>query len=69
MVRTETFQQGMEGSAMVRMAEVAEFVEKDIVPKVIRKPHQIEVQVDVPFPRTTSPIRDIVLDTDLIVLE
>ncbi len=56
MVRTDTFQQSVEVGAMVRVAKVAEFMEKHIVPEFSRQPYQIEIQVDIPLPGATAPI-------------
>ena len=50
MVRTKAFQQGVETLPMVRMLQVAEFVEQHVIPEFVRQPHDIEVQVDIPFP-------------------
>ena len=69
MVRTDTFQQGVEVLTMVRMPQMAEFMEKHIVPELFRKPHQVEVQVDVALSRTATPIGGVVLYPDLVVLE
>ena len=56
MVRTDTFQQGVEVGAMVRMTKMAEFVEKYVVPEFFRQPHQIEIQVDIPLSGATAPV-------------
>ena len=49
------------------MAQVAEFVEDNIVAKVRLHRHQPEVQVDIPLGRTTAPIGRIVLDKDPVI--
>ena len=69
MVRTDTFQQGMEIRAMVRMSKLAEFMQKHVVPEFFRQPYQIEIQVDIAFSRATAPVRNIVLDPHLVILE
>lgn len=69
MVRTDTFQQGMEIRTVVRMSKVAEFVEEHIVPEFFRQPYQIEIQVDIPFSRATAPVGNIVFDPHLVILE
>ena len=69
MVRAEAFQQGVETLPVVRMLQVAEFVEQHVVPEFVRQPHDIEVQVDIPFPGAAPPIRGVVLDADIVVRE
>ena len=54
---------------MVWMAKVAEFMEHDIVPKILGDPHEIEVQIYVSFPGATAPVGDIILDPDLVVFK
>ena len=44
-------------------------MEDDIVPKLVRKAREVEVQVDVAFARTTSPVRGVVLDADGIIFK
>ena len=56
MIRAETLEQGMESRTMVRMPEVAELMEENVIPEVFRKPHDIEIQVDIPFSGTAAPI-------------
>ena len=50
MVRTQAFEQGMELRSVVQDPEVAEFVQDHIVPEILREPHYMKVEVDVPFP-------------------
>lgn len=69
MVRTDTFQQSVEVGAMVRVAKVAEFMEKHIVPEFFRQPYQIKIQVDIPFSRATAPVGNIMFDPHLVILE
>ena len=56
MIRAETLKQGMESRAMIRMPEVAELMEENIIPEVFWKPYDVEIQVDTPFSGTTAPI-------------
>lgn len=45
----EGLQEGVELRAVVGVAEVAELVEDDVVPQLVREAHEVEVQVDVAF--------------------
>ena len=65
----EGLQEGVEGGAVVGVPEMAELVEDDIVPQLVRDAHKVEVQVDVPFARAASPVGGIVLDADGIILK
>ena len=47
MVRAEGFEEGVELRAVVGMAEVAEFMEDDVVAQLVREAHEVEIQVDV----------------------
>ena len=69
MVRAEGFEEGVELGAVVGVLEVAEFVDDDIVPQLVRKAHEVEVQVDVAFARAASPVRGVVLDADGIIFK
>ena len=60
MVRADGFKEGVEPGAVVGVAEVAEFVEDDIVAQLVRKTHEVEVQVDVAFARAAPPVRGVV---------
>jgi len=68
-VRANGFEEGVEPRAVVGVAEVAELVEDDVVPKLVRKAHQVEVQVDVAFYGAASPVRGVVLDADGIIFK
>lgn len=69
MVGAEGFEEGVELRAMVGVAEMAELVEDDIVPQLVRKAHEVEIQVDVAFARAASPVRGVVLDADGIIFK
>ena len=56
-------QQGVELRAVILIAEVAEFVEEDIVLQVLRQEDQAHVEVDVAFGRAGAPVGDVVLDS------
>lgn len=45
----EGFEEGVELRAVVGVAEVAELVEDDVVPQLVREAHEVEVKVDVAF--------------------
>ena len=45
----EGLQEGVELRAVVGVAEVAELVEDDVVPQLVREAHEVEVKVDVAF--------------------
>ena len=49
------------------MPEVAEFVQDDVVSKMLREEMESDVQVNVPFGRTGTPIGLIVLEGDFLV--
>lgn len=65
----EGLEEGVELRAVVGVAEVAELVEDDVVPQLVREAHEVEVQVDVAFARATSPVRGVVLDADGIIFK
>lgn len=69
MVGTEGLKEGVELRAVVGVAEVAELVEDDVVPQLVREAHEVEVQVDVAFARAASPVRGVVLDADGIIFK
>ena len=69
MAGAEGLEEGMELRAVVGVAEVAELVEDDVVPQLVREAHEIEVQVDVAFARAASPVRGVVLDADGIIFK
>ena len=47
---------------MIQHAEVAEFVNNDVVGKARWKEHNFVIEVEVPFFRTAPPVRFMVLD-------
>ena len=49
MVGAEGFEECVELGSVVGVAEVAELVEDDIVPQLVREAHEVEVKVDVAF--------------------
>ena len=65
----EGFEEGVEPRAVVGVAEVAELVEEDVVPQLVREAYEVEVQVDVAFARAASPVRGVVLDADGIIFK
>ena len=60
-------QKQMEGVAMIQMAKVAEFVQKDIILKDARKTDDIEIEIYIAFGRTAAPVSGIVLDCHPVV--
>ena len=65
----EGFEEGVELGAVVGVTEMAELVEDDVVAKLVREAHEVEVQVDVTFARAASPVRGVVLDADGIIFK
>ena len=59
---TETLQEGMETGAVIRLLEVTQFVEEDVVAEGFWKTDEIEVQIDVAGTGTASPVGRIVLE-------
>jgi len=59
----------MEGMAVVMMPEMAEFMEKDIVPKRVRQTDYVQIEIDVSPGRTASPVGGIVLDSHFVIGE
>lgn len=55
-VGAKLFEQCMEALAMVRMLQMAELMKKDIVAQELRKTHKIQIDIDIPFRRTASPV-------------
>ena len=47
MVRADAFQQCVEFGTVVHVAEVAKFVEHHVILQVLRKTHQVQIQVDI----------------------
>ena len=68
-VGAEGFEEGVELGTVVGVTEMAELVEDDVVTKLVRKAHEVEIQVDVAFARAASPVRGVVLDADGIIFK
>ena len=66
---TETLQEGMETGAVIRLLEVTQFVEEDVVAEGFWKTDEIEVQIDVAGTGTASPVGRIMLDGHLVEME
>lgn len=66
---TETLQEGMETGAVIRLLEVTQFVEEDVVAEGFRKTDEIEVQIDVAGTGTAPPVGRIMLDGHLVKME
>lgn len=66
---TEALQEGMETGAVIRLLEVTQFVEEDVVAEGFRKTDEIKVQIDVAGTGTTSPVGRIMLDGHLVEME
>ena len=69
MVGQDMLQKEVESMAVVRVAEVAELVQKDVVLEHARQAHDAEVQVDVAFGRAAAPVGRVVLDGHSVVCE
>lgn len=65
----ETLQEGMETGAVIRLLEVTQFVEEDVVAEGFWKTDEIEVQIDVAGTGTASPVGRIMLDGHLVKME
>lgn len=65
----EALQEGMETGAVIRLLEVTQFVEEDVVAEGFRKTDEIEVQIDVAGTGTASPVGRIMLDGHLVEME
>lgn len=66
---TEALQEGMETGAVIRLLEVTQFVEEDVVAEGFRKTDEIEVQINVAGTGTASPVGRIMLDGHLVEME
>lgn len=66
---TETLQEGMETGAVIRLLQVTQFVEEDVVAEGFRKTDEIEVQINVAGTGTASPVGRIMLDGHLVKME
>ena len=65
-VGQEALQFRMEGSAMIGVMQVREFMQEDVILQGTRDPHEIQVQVDVAFRAAGSPVGGVVLDGDAV---
>lgn len=65
----EALQEGMETGAVIRLLQVTQFVEEDVVAEGFRKTDEIEVQIDVACTGTASPVGRIMLDGHLVKIE
>ena len=65
----ETLQEGMETGAVIRLLEVTQFVEKNVVTEWFRKTDEIKVQINVAGTGTASPVGRIMLDGHLVKME
>ena len=66
---TEALQEGMETGAVIRLLQVTQFVEEDVVAEGFRKTDEIKVQIDVAGTGTASPVGRIMLDGHLVEME
>lgn len=65
----EALQEGMEMRAVIRLLEVTQFVEEDVIAEGFRETDEIEVQIDVAGTGTASPVGGVVLDGHFAELE
>ena len=65
----EALKEGMEMRAVIRLLEVTQFVEKDVIAEGFRETDEIEVQIDVAGTGTASPVGGVVLDGHLVKME
>lgn len=65
----ETLQESMETWAVIRLLEVTQFVEKNVVTEWFRKTDEIKVQINVAGTGTASPVGRIMLDGHLVKME
>lgn len=65
----EALQEGMETGAVIRLLEVTQFVEKNVVTEWFRKTDEIKVQINVAGTGTASPVGRIMLDGHLVEME
>ena len=66
---TEALQEGMETWAVIRLLQVTQFVEEDVVAEGFWKTDEIKVQIDVAGTGTASPVGRIMLDGHFAELE
>jgi len=62
-------QKQVEGIAVVMMLEMAELMEKDIVPKRVRQTDDVEIEIDVSPCRAASPVGRIMLYGHFVICE
>ena len=67
MVGQDMLQKEMEAMAVVLMAEVAEFVQKDVVLQHARKAHYAEIQIDVSLGGAASPVCCVMFYGDTVI--
>ena len=65
----EALQEGMETWAVIRLLEVTQFVEEDVVAEGFRKTDEIKVQINVAGTGTAPPVGRIVLDGNIVEME
>ena len=54
---------------MVVMAQMTQFMKKDVIPQHLRKAHYIQIQIDIASGRAASPVGEVVLDGDFAIRE
>ena len=69
MAGADALEEGVELRAVVKVFQVAEFVEHDVVAQVLGETHQVEVEIDVAELGAAAPVGGVVLDADLVVGE
>ena len=65
----ETLQEGMETGAVIRLHQVTQFVEKNVVAEGFRKTDKIQIKIYISGTGTASPVGRIMLDRHLTNLE
>ena len=65
----EALQEGMEMRAVIRLLEVTQFVEEDVIAERFWETDEIEVQIDVAGTGTASPVGRIMLNGHFAELE
>ena len=65
----EALQEGMETGTVIRLLEVTQFVEEDVVAERFWKTDKIKVQINVAGTGTASPVGRIMLDGHLVKME
>ena len=66
-VHEQAFQQDMEGVTMIMVAEVAEFMDEDIVLQDLRQTDEVQIEIYVRLGRTAAPVGGVMLDGDTVV--